>query len=279
MNAIENGGRTPEEIREHYEIEKELASRLRRATREERRHLYRSLYDELFRRLPHHPQLRAKASAGIAAEAAAAQMGLLRRFLRPETVFVEVGPGDCSLSLEVATRVRRVYGVDVSDEITKGLDAPPNFQLILSDGCSIPVPAETVDVVYSNQLMEHLHPEDAREQLQEIYRALRPGGVYVCVTPNRLGGPWDISRHFDAVASGFHLREYTVRELSALFASTGFRQTRVYLGGMGRYRECAVGLAGLAEAGLRAIPYPVRRALLERPPLRILRSIRMAATK
>ena len=57
----QTGQRTPEQIREHYEIEKKLASQLRDATREERRSLYSSLYDELFRRVPSHPQLTDKA--------------------------------------------------------------------------------------------------------------------------------------------------------------------------------------------------------------------------
>ena len=48
--------RTQEELLEHYKIEKELASKLRNASKEERKHLYTSLYDELFKRVPLHPQ-------------------------------------------------------------------------------------------------------------------------------------------------------------------------------------------------------------------------------
>ena len=44
--------RTAAQIRAHYEIEKELASRLRGASKAERRTLYASLYDELFRAFP-----------------------------------------------------------------------------------------------------------------------------------------------------------------------------------------------------------------------------------
>ena len=62
--------------------------------------------------------------------------------------------------------------------------------------------------------MEHLHPDDALEQLQNIYSALVPGGIYLCITPNRLSGPQDVSRDFDMVATGFHLKEYTISELS-----------------------------------------------------------------
>jgi tetratricopeptide (TPR) repeat protein len=46
--------RPPEQIREQYDVERELADRLRAASREERKQLYTELYEELFRRIPHH---------------------------------------------------------------------------------------------------------------------------------------------------------------------------------------------------------------------------------
>ena len=49
--------RTPERVRAHYEIEMGLAASLRSANREDRKRLYGELYDELYRRVPDHPQL------------------------------------------------------------------------------------------------------------------------------------------------------------------------------------------------------------------------------
>jgi hypothetical protein len=130
--------RTLEQLREHYEIERELAARLRRAPREERRRLYGPLYDELFRRVPLHPQLTEKGDPGARAADVARQMKFLRRFLRPDSVFLEIGAGDCGLSLEVAKHAKRVFAVDVSAEISGGQGCP--LELIV-DG-SVPVPAE-----------------------------------------------------------------------------------------------------------------------------------------
>lgn len=216
--------RTIEQIKEHYTIEKELAHRIQNSTKEERKHLYTEVYDELYRKVPHHPQLTRKASPETTTWIVNQRMQLLQRFLTPETVYLEVGPGDCSLSIAVAKQVKKVYAADVSTEITKQNDLPENFEFILSDGCSIPVPENSVDVAYSHQLMEHLHPDDALEQLQNIYQALKPGGIYICITPNRLSGPHDVSRYFDEVATGFHLKEYTVTELNDLFHAVGFSQ-------------------------------------------------------
>ena len=40
--------RRPALLRQHYEVERELADRLRHATREQRRSLYGLVYDELY---------------------------------------------------------------------------------------------------------------------------------------------------------------------------------------------------------------------------------------
>ena len=47
--------RSRQDRQQHYEIEKELATRLKRASPEERRQRYGTLYDELLERVPYHP--------------------------------------------------------------------------------------------------------------------------------------------------------------------------------------------------------------------------------
>lgn len=264
--------RTPEQIKEHYEIEKELANKLRNSNKEERRKLYTSLYDELYKRVPHSPKLIRKADPKAQAWVVEQRMQLLGSFLTPDLTYLEVGPGDCSLSLEVAKRVKKVYAVDVSNEITKNLNCPPNFELIISDGCSVPVPENSVDLVYSHQLMEHLHPDDAYEQMQNIYKALKPGGIYICITPNRLSGPHDVSKYFDEVATGFHLKEYTVTELYQLFKAAGFSQMSLYKSY--KRTHLKLPLLGITIAGfkacegiLSALPFKLRRKIANTPML------------
>ncbi len=220
--------RSLKQLKETYELEKKLGSQLKKATKEERKHLYISLYDEYFKKLPQHPMLLRKANPKAIAWVTAQRMQLLSHFLKPDTTFLEVGPGDCSLSIAIAQQVKKVYAVDVSNEIAKNSNFPSNFELIISDGCSVPVPSNSVDVAYSHQLMEHLHPEDANEQIQNIYQALASGGIYICITPNRLSGPHDTSAYFENVATGWHLKEYTVSELYQIFRSAGFSRVDYY---------------------------------------------------
>ncbi len=272
--------RTLEQKREHYEIEKQLAERLRSSTREERRALYASVYDELFARVPHHPQLQRKSAEEMSTrDRVARRLSDLRPLLRADRTFLHVGPGDCALTLEAAKLAKRAYAVDVSSEITKGLVSPPNFELILSDGVSIPVPPGSVDVAYSDYLMEHLHPDDALDQLRNIYAALAPGGVYFCITPNRLNGPHDISVFFDRVATGLHLKEYTLTELAGLFRETGFSRVRAYTR-IGRLRVfLPPAPIEWCERLLSALPYPLRRRIASAQPMRFLLGIKLVGTK
>ena len=89
--------------------------------------------------------------------------------------------------------------------------------------------SDSIDLAYSNQLMEHLHPEDAIEQVKDIYRILKKGGKYICITPNGINGPHDISRFYGNELVGFHLKEYLPSELKKLFIANGFKRVRAYI--------------------------------------------------
>jgi len=273
-------GRTKEQIREHYEVEKELAARLKNAPREERRRLYTSLYDELMARVPHHPRLTApKRSPAEREREIQFQVTLLRDFLTSDSVFLEVGPGDCALSHAVAKLVKHVYAVDVSDAAVRGKSHPDNCTFAISNGVSIPVPQESVDVAYSYQLMEHLHPDDAVEQLTNIRMALKPGGVYLCITPNRLSGPHDVSKYFDPVATGMHLHEYTVGELVKLFEQAGFAVQNVYVFSKGKSLPLPIIVLRLIEGFLEILPYRLRRKLATAKPWKVLLQTMVVARK
>ncbi|KAB8321047.1 class I SAM-dependent methyltransferase [Tolypothrix campylonemoides VB511288] len=281
MNLPKCESRTLEQVKEHYEIEKDLASKLRNASKEERQYLYTSLYDELFQRVQHHPQLLQKASSQEQARAITFKMNLLKRFLHQQSIFLEVGPGDCSLAFNVARYVKKVYAVDVSYEITANSVKPENFQLMISDGCSIPVPKNSVDVVYSDNVIEHLHPDDALAQLQNIYHALNPGGVFICVTPNRFYGPHDISRYFDKVATGFHLKEYTISELAEICKMIGFKKLQMMLS----VKEFVLPILlpvfpfRWLEAVLHWLPTSASQQVSRWFPIKILLHINLVATK
>jgi SAM-dependent methyltransferase len=270
--------RTPERLWHHYQVETVLAAKLRRANRRERMHLYSEIYDAVFAQVPDHPMLRLRPD-GESTRDIAPQLAFLKRFLGRDEVFMEIGPGDCELSFAVCKGARHVHAIDVTDKVLQRRALPENFQLTLSDGCNIPLPDASVDVAFSNQLMEHLHPDDAIEQLRHISRALAPGGRYVCITPNRLYGPRDISEYFDEVATGLHLKEYTIGELAALFFAADFDRVAVYAGARGWYLRCPLWIARTVEQVLQRLPYRWRKSTVDNAPMRAFLGIRIVGFK
>ena len=274
-----SAARTPERLRAHYRVERRLADRLRRAPdAEARRRIFATMYDDLFREVPDHPRLRLGAELLAQREREIGwDLAQLRPYLEEGCTFLEVGAGDCALSARVAEGAKAVYAVDISDQAVRPL--PPNVTLCLSDGRSIPVPEASVDLAFSDQLMEHLHPDDAIEQLRNIHRALKPGGVYMCVTPNRIYGPSDISAFFNDEARGFHLKEYTLGEMREIFARAGFPKTHVYIGARGVFMRCPAFLVRALECVLGAMPPALRRRVADLKAFRALLGLRVAGIK
>lgn len=216
--------RSPERLRAHYELEKRLAGRLRNASSAERVTLYPEVYGELFQSLPDHPQ-----SGGdhkFRERHIRRLIGYLRPFLRRNKNFLEIGCGDAILSMTIASHVKHCFALDVTDELIDRSQLPVNLEILLTSSTKIPLSDCSIDVALSDQLMEHLHPDDAQTQLAEIYRILKPGGSYHCLTPNRVTGPHDVSHFFEYEAHGFHLKEYDSSEILALFKAVGFRRVK-----------------------------------------------------
>jgi len=271
--------RTPERLLAHYVVERELADRVRAAaTAEERRTLFATMYEELFRRVPDHPRLTQRAAkTEYRHRNVAWNLAQLRRFLRPGSRFLEVGAGDCALAAQVARTAELVYAVDISAQAQGEL--PPNVRCVITDGRAIDVPEASVDLAFSDQLMEHLHPDDAAAQLANIQRALKPGGVYFCITPNKLYGPSDISAFFEDEARGFHLREYNLREMRAVLADAGFGKVQAYVGARGWFFRVPCAFVQAIEWMLERLPIRARRRLADTQVLRALLGLRVAAIK
>ena len=271
--------RPPERLRVHYLAERQLADRIR-ATRtyEERQAIFATMYDELFRLVPDHPRLAAKGASTASRERDIGwNLAQLEPYLVRGCTFLEIGAGDCALSARVARDASQVYAVDISDQHQGTL--PDNVKVVLTDGRSIDVPEGSVDLAFSDQLMEHLHPDDAVEQLRNIHRALKPGGVYMCVTPNRVYGPSDISAFFDDEPRGFHLKEYTLKEIRAIFREAGFPRSHVYVGARGWFMRFPRVVLRALEAVLDLLPAKLRRRIAGTKPMRALLGIRVAALK
>jgi SAM-dependent methyltransferase len=248
-------------LRRHFDIERELANRLRSAPAERRRTLYGEVYNELFARVPDHPQNAWRADPHTQQARATSQWRLLKHFCHRDSVYLEIGAGDGYLAMQVAAEVRHAYAVDVSNVIADSANRPANFTPLISDGIHTGIPPGAATIAYSNQLMEHLHPDDAAAQLAEIAKSLAPGGKYLCVTPHRYSGPWDVSQFFCDEAEGFHLKEYTYGELRQLFRRAGFASTEIWAGLKGRFLRVPEWCVLAIEKTLGVLPRRLQKPL------------------
>lgn len=269
--------RPPERIRAHYVLERQLTERLLSAPVSELPVAYESAYKALFDALPDHPQHTAdRASDSLRIKT---QLGYLRGVVGDRDVFAEIGCGDAAVSLALSPHATQTIGIDVTDALAGHGPFPENFRFIKTNGVALNLPDQSVDVVYSNQLMEHLVPSQAQAQLLEIFRVLRPGGRYMCITPSAATGPHDISCYFDYQPTGLHLREYDYRSLVPLMKAAGFHRVDCYIATRGRKLRIPYVVARAAEVVLVHLPRPARSVLSAVKPVRWLMGLFLIARK
>lgn len=166
-------------------------------------------------------------------------LDLLRRQQRRSVTpsFFEVGFGSGVLLKTVADQGFDVAGVEVSAALHRdacellGL----NYREWLLVGDVRTIAAGQLgrhSLIYWNDVFEHIPPDEILEYLEAIRSMLVPGGLLVTITPNWHFRPSDITRDFcppRTEAVGLHLKEYTLREVTALLDRAGFETVRTPL--------------------------------------------------
>ncbi|MCI0422439.1 MAG: class I SAM-dependent methyltransferase, partial [Acidobacteria bacterium] len=100
---------------------------------------------------------------------------------------VDLGCGTGYGAAVLAQSASKVLGLDVSEEAVKFARkhyGAPNLGFLISDCRQTPLGSQTVDVAVCFEVIEHLAEQDAL--LQEVQRVLRPDGLAVISTPNRV---------------------------------------------------------------------------------------------
>jgi SAM-dependent methyltransferase len=130
---------------------------------------------------------------------------------------LEAGCGEgygADLLADVATRV---IGLDYDEQTVAHVRARyPRIDMRHGNLAELPLPAGEVDVVVNFQVIEHLW--DQAQFVTECHRVLRPGGVLLMSTPNRI----TFSPGRDTPLNPFHTRELNAAELTELLVDAGF---------------------------------------------------------
>lgn len=122
---------------------------------------------------------------------------------------------------------------------------------------------------YWNDVFEHIPPDEIADYLGRIHDLLVPGGVLVTITPNWHIRPNDVTGDFcppRTEARGVHLKEYTLREVTALLQAAGFRRvaTPLFVTPRRIYR-CGNGFSGVKrwfEPAVEFLPFRLAKLLV-----------------
>jgi 2-polyprenyl-3-methyl-5-hydroxy-6-metoxy-1,4-benzoquinol methylase len=199
---------------------------LEEPSHEKRLSLYRDIYTRVFEIYGFKPEINLNQDYSV-------KLPIIEMFRSKLTGgdILDAGCGTGQFLLACAKTVQPNYclGIDVFAQDLKIPELKLEFRNADITKFSIP---EKFDVVMSDNVLEHLAPVDLKTHLASIKAALKPKGSMIVLTPNRLFGPWDVTRILDysysgrTPAQGTHVNEMTHAQLVGYLKEAGFTQIR-----------------------------------------------------
>lgn len=111
-------------------------------------------------------------------------------------------------------------GIDIAPEAVEySRSTYPGCRFMVGNAEEIPLPDSSIEVLVSFETIEHL--KDAKKYLKECRRVLKPGGMFICSTPNHEIYRWQ--GH-----NPFHFREFSPEEFVSLVREEFPQQIKVY---------------------------------------------------
>lgn len=206
-----------EEVIAHTILEGQLADRLLASSKQERAQIFENCYNQLYSELPWLVSSGNKSGGEV-----------WNNLIKPNSKIYEIGSGAGYLINYLANKGHSCTGTDVSSERVKNSSSsiPKNkVTWAVTDGINLSnnEVEGTYDYVISDQVIEHMHPDDIVKHFFEAKLILKKNGEYLVRTPNAMFGPADLSRVFGLDKPIFmHLKEYSFQEITIIAKSAGF---------------------------------------------------------
>ena len=135
---------------------------------------------------------------------------------------LEAGCGEGYGAALIAGVARRIVAVDYDAATVAHVRRRyPEVEVMRANLARLPLPDESMDVVVNFQVIEHLW--DQAQFVAECGRVLRPGGLLMVSTPNRI----TFSPGRDTPINPFHTRELNADELTKMLVDARFRQVTI----------------------------------------------------
>jgi SAM-dependent methyltransferase len=214
---------TEEMILAHWELEKRLTKELLACNPENRWEVFERCYSTLYNELWWLNQFIGTGSTISPSQRYKDWVYLIGQ---PPKKIYEVGSGKGEMITYLASRFECRATEITRERGKKYVSEHSNLSWGISDGVHLDCfeAPNSYDVVISDQVIEHLHPDDLYEHIKGVLSILSSGGRYIFCTPHKQIGPSDISRVFKCdKPMGMHLKEYTYKELKELLERAGFK--------------------------------------------------------
>lgn len=253
---------TDDHLRQHLIVELEVTRDLLASAPEQRAEVFARGYARIYEELWWFNAIEDAADVTLDIAPWVAMIG-------PPCRVYEVGSGQGALARALAAAGYEVTATDISPARGGARAAEGGVAWAYTDGVRLSEHAQTgaFDAVISDQVLEHLHPDDVVTHLREARALLRDRGVYAFRTPHGPTGPYDSGLPFGfASPLATHLQEYSFADRVAALREARYakilaeRPTRTGSVSSAAYARYLVA----AERRLGRLPLDVRRRVTKR---------------
>jgi SAM-dependent methyltransferase len=142
------------------------------------------------------------------------------RWVKPDHTVLDLGAGYCQFINHVSANKK--YAMDLNTDAARHASGEVT---VLQQDCAAlwPLPASSLDVVFTSNFFEHLPTKsDLERTLQQAFRCLRQGGSLIAMGPNIRylpGAYWDFFDHNLAL---------TEKTLVEVLQKVGFQMIEIY---------------------------------------------------
>ncbi len=225
-----------EMILRHWELEKRLTQKLINSHSENRHKVFEECYSRLYSELKWLNEYATEKISYLEREKDyRVWLALIGSNDKPKKIY-EVGSGKAELITYLARNGYSCTATEITQE--RGEKYSKNkVNWRNSDGVHLGNYEQhnSYDVVISDQVIEHIHPDDTQGHFRGAYEIIKPKGKYIFRVPHKYTGPHDISKIFKCETTmGMHLREMTFYEIRKIVRRAGFSKVGIVLTGSRR---------------------------------------------
>lgn len=150
-------------------------------------------------------------------------LGLYKKYVRKSHSVLEIGSSHQVRTKQLAQECEKLTGLEILPERMPSNFDNAHFVLGNWEKLSEVFKPGSFDIILASHVIEHV--EHDRKAVEELYNALKPGGVAIISTPNRerlaarIGDFFNGKRKFPWYE---HFREYTEADLKNLISGVPF---------------------------------------------------------